>query len=185
VELSFSDVMKRLALWTAVCSLSAAPSFLWAMGEFDRGAMLLAVACFIGIMTALTCTRRFERFKRRAYVRKTLYIGYGTRVAISLVVPLGMAIDVYPGLFSVMLAEQLAPPDTFVGTFVATMIQGTLLNVLISLLMLVVYAALRLIGGPPLPTGSCADCGYDLRGSAGSGVCPECGTSFAPPVAPA
>jgi len=27
----------------------------------------------------------------------------------------------------------------------------------------------------PTPVGICADCGYDLRGSQESGVCPECG----------
>ena len=177
MDLTFSDVLKRLALWTVVCSISAAPSFLWASAEFDRLAMVTGVVLFIAALTGLTCTRRFERFKRRAFVRRTLYIGYRTRVVLSILFPVAMFLDLYPGLLSIVIVDAMGFTDTsYLGTLLITLIQGTILNTIISVFMLIVYGFQRLILPMPADSG-CRACGYDLRGNPDGRVCPECGAA--------
>lgn len=177
-EYSIEAVIRRLLLWTAVCSISAGPSFYWAMGEFNVPAMITGVALFIVIMTAMTCSRRFLTFRKRPFVKSTLYVGYGTRVVLSIVFPVGMAADLLPGLISIAIVQWLGVDSHgFAGTLIATMVQGTFLNLIISLLMLMVYAAQLATGTPPPPRTElvCLACKYDLRGSLESETCPECG----------
>jgi hypothetical protein len=47
-----------------------------------------------------------------------------------------------------------------------------------------VIAFFVLPNAPQLKLGRCAQCGYDLRGSRISAVCPECGTPIAPRATP-
>jgi hypothetical protein len=143
-------VLRRLLLWTLICVVSAAPSFLWAAGEYDRGAMVVGVCLFIAAYTLGTSTDAFERFHRRPFVRRTLYIGYGLRMTLSIVYPLGMGADLLPGMLSVSLVETIGiMPRSFAGTLLATCVQGALLNVILSIAMLVVYAFQRMFLRPP------------------------------------
>lgn len=138
-------ILRRLALWTLVCCVSAAPSFAWAHQEFDRPAMVAGVALFILLYTALTSTARFERFRNRPFVRRTLYIGYGTRMAISVLFPIGLGADLMPGMLSVGIVQNLGlHPHGFAGTFATTCVQGTLLNILLSVFMVAVWGIQRL-----------------------------------------
>ena len=179
-----ADVLRRFGLWAGVCSISAAPSFIWAANQYDPWAMATGVACFVILLTVATCTERFERFKRRPFVRRTLYIGYGTRIGVSLLFPLGMFLDMFPGLISTAVAEQLGFNDNlFIFTLVATLVQGTILNVLLSIYMLIVYSLCRTWGTWVPITTTCKTCGYDLRGSTHSSVCPECGSHTSEPAA--
>ena len=144
-------IFRRFLLWAAICCVSAAPSFAWAHEEFHRGAMVLGVALFTIAYTVFTSTERFERFHRRPFVRRTLYIGYGARMAASIVFPLGVGMDLLPGMLSVNLVQQGAglDPHTFGGTLLTTIVQGTLLNVLLGLFMLFVYFVQRATMKPP------------------------------------
>lgn len=144
--------LRRLLLWTVVCVVSAAPSFvLAAQNKFDRRAMGLGVCVFILIYTALTRTNAFHRFHRRPFVRRTLYIGYGLRMAISMAIPLGAHVDFVPGLLSLGFVETvlLLDPQTFAGTFVTTCVQGTILNVIVFVFMAIVQAFQRIFLKPP------------------------------------
>jgi|SRR5215217_1151094 len=155
----YVTLLRRFALWTVVCCVSAAPSFVWAGGiqgtgprggAFDRGAMAFGVALFILLYTAATSTRAFERFHARPFVRRTLYIGYGVRVGLSLAFPIGLGADLLPGMLSVSTVEKLGlDPRSFAGTFATTMVQGAILNVLIFLFMWLVYTVQRLTMRPP------------------------------------
>ncbi len=179
-----ADVLRRFGLWAGVCSISAAPSFIWAANQYDPWAMATGVACFVILLTVATCTERFERFKRRPFVRRTLYIGYGTRIGVSLLFPLGMFLDMFPGLISTAVAEQLGFNDNlFIFTLVATLVQGTILNVLLSIYMLLGYSLFRTWGTWVPITPTCITCRYDLRGSTHSSVCPECGSNTSEPAA--
>ena len=144
-------IFRRFMLWAAICCVSAAPSFAWAHEEFHRGAMVLGVALFTIAYTAFTSTERFEQFHRRPFVRRTLYIGYGARMAASIVFPVGVGMDLLPGMLSVNLVQQglRLDPHSFGGTLLTTIVQGTLLNVLLALFMLFVYGIQRLTMKPP------------------------------------
>ncbi len=177
VALTLAQVLRRLLLWTAVCSVSAAPSFFWAAEEYNHLAMVTGIACFIAAMTAITCTQAFERFKRRRFVRRTLYIGYGVRVLLSLAFPIGAMADLWPGCFSIAIVEETGLEGaSYVGTLLITLIQGTFLNVILMIFMLLVQGFQRLFLRSPAPENCCHQCRYDLRASTTSAVCPECGT---------
>ena len=144
-------IFRRFVLWAAICCVSAAPSFAWAHEEFHRGAMVLGVALFTIAYTVCTSTERLEQFHRRPFVRRTLYIGYGARLAASIVFPVGVGMDLLPGMLSVNLVQGAfrLDPHAFGGTLLTTIVQGTLLNVLLGLFMLFVYGIQRLTMKPP------------------------------------
>ena len=156
-------VLRRLILWTVICCVSAAPSFVFAAGDFHRGAMVAGVCLFIAAYTAATSTRAFERFHRRPFVRRTLYIGYGLRLFLSLLMPVGhvtvpvrmvMFADLWPGMLSVLFVQRFfTDPESFAGTLLTTIVQGTLLNAIIFLVMAVVYGFQRLFLTPPTDAG--------------------------------
>lgn len=152
----FLKVMRRLGIWTFVCTVSAVPSFLWASGEYDRTAMVFGVGLFIAIYTILSCTPPFERFYAWLHVRKTLQIGYWVRIGLSILFPLGAGVDLIPGMMSVEFVRSIGlVPQSFAGTLLTTVVQGTLLNIILFLFMLVVYAVLRMAApaGPAQPRG--------------------------------
>ena len=162
-------LLRRLLLWTAICSVSAAPSFYFAhVGEFNHSAMVVGVCLFILAYTAATSTAAFERLRRRPFVRRTLYIGYGLRLFLSALIALGpiavptrivLFADAWPGYLSVMLVKQLMQPETFSGTLLTTIVQGALLNIIIFIVMLLVYGFQRLFLKPPADGGPA---GFDV-----------------------
>ena len=144
-------VLRRLLLWTVVCCVSAAPSFVWAHEGFSRPAMVFGVALFVAAYTGFTSTEAFERLHRRPFVRRTLYIGYGTRLVLSLAFPIGMGVDLIPGLMSIRVVELVGmEPRSFAGTLAITIVQGGLLNAIIGVFMLVVYSIQRATMKPPV-----------------------------------
>ena len=145
------SVLRRLLLWTVVCTVSAAPSFVLAGYEHDRGAMALAVCLFILAYTAATSTEAFERFHRRPFVRRTLYIGYGARMLISIIYPVALFPDIFAGMLSLGFVRNVIglDPHSFAGTFAATCVSGTVLNLIVFAFMGVVYAYQRAFLRPP------------------------------------
>ena len=144
-------ILRRFALWTLVCVVSAAPSFAVAYNQFHTGAMVAAVALFIVLYTAISSTAAFERFHRRPFMRRTLYIGYGARMALSIAFPVGVRADLLPGMMSVGFVENVLKlePASFAGTFVTTCVQGAILNTILFMFMCVVQALQRLVCEPP------------------------------------
>lgn len=70
--------------------------------------MIAGVAVFIGAYTFVTSTDWFARFVKRPFVRRTLFIGYGIRLGCSAIFPVGMAVDLVPGLISI--SPHFSPP---------------------------------------------------------------------------
>lgn len=189
-------IARRFLQWTVLCSICAVPSFMVAYDGFDTGGMIAGVILFIVAYTLVTSTERFSRFERRPFIRRTMVIGYGTRVVCSLFYPAGVILDFIPGLISVMFVEAIwtggagggrsgitAVQPSFFATFAITLIQGTLLNTILIVFMAIVYSIQRAFCTWPEPqTGLCERCGYDLRASYQFGRCPECGTPCSAPA---
>ena len=171
--------LRRLGLWTAVCGISAIPSFtLAAKGNCSVLGMLCGIALFVIAYTAVTGTDFARQLRRRDFVRRTLLIGYGTRLTVT-VFPYGWIVDFVPGMLSTIIVEFFVSSvnaflQTFGGALITTVIQGTFLNIILLMYMWIVYGIQRAFCTPPVPEGCCLACGYNLTGNV-SGRCPECG----------
>lgn len=147
--------------WFLVCGVSAAPSFIWGcwIGEVQTEqiiGMLAGILTFIIGYTLVECTQFVQRLLNQPFVRLTAKIGYGTRMAISILFPVGMGIDMFVGLIAVGLTTSVLGEITgtnqeglsqgFVGFYVTTLVQGTLLNLILFGYMLLVYSVAWLAG---------------------------------------
>jgi hypothetical protein len=145
--------LRTLFKWTLICGLSAAPSFFWGgvvgnMQVLQIIAMICGICTFIVGYTLAEYTRFAQDLNSQPLVRRTLRIGYGTRIAISILFPVGLFLDMYVGvlsiqttglLFSINIGQSQADFFTFLGFYLTTLIQGVYLNVLLVCYMLVVY----------------------------------------------
>jgi hypothetical protein len=115
--------------------------------------MAAGIATFVAIYTLAELSRFYQRLAERRFVRRTIAIGYGTRLGISIIFPIGMTLDMMVGMISVSLVEgpiiessELAEPAFWV-VYLTTLMQGFLLNLILGGYMLVVYAVQLLFAG--------------------------------------
>lgn len=136
-----------LGVWTLICSVSAAPSFAWGMGTIATHqwfAMCLGIAMFIAAYTVGDQLTQGQPWRCRKPVRLAMKIGYGTRLLISIIFPLGASLDLVCGMFSASMASLLTRPilpstrgeplvgeADFLTCLLTTLIQGTVLNVVL------------------------------------------------------
>lgn len=192
IDDSVRGVLKRAALWCIICGVTAIPSLTWAnMAKgFDLDGMVVGVLLFAVMYTVVTGTPGVARFRASRLRNRTLRIGYFTRVVVSAIVPLGMALDVIPGMISVLIVDSasgrmpLRGGEThgFFSTLAITLIQGAFLHVTLGVYMLIVHLIQWWWVGKEYPEGHCQNCGYDLRASYEFGRCPECGAPCGPGV---
>lgn len=168
-------ILKRLLFWSAICGVSAAPSFIIGAHAFHIGAMLLGIATTIAFYTLLTSTEWFKHALDRPFVRTVLSIGFSTRLAFSTVLfPIGCVLDAVIGAVSIELADSRAMGgEGFWQTLTIVFIDGALQHMFLLAYMAVVYLFMRLTREAPVRDGFCVRCGYDLRASPVR--CPECG----------
>ena len=149
-------VLRAVGRWTLICSISAAPSFFWGCGlhsgsEHIAG-MLCGILVFIGMYALAECSPLYQRVSNRPYVRRTLIVGYATRMGVSIVFPVGLMFDMCTGMLAVAVVQeglfQTSGPKevAFAAVFVTTLVQGCLLNLILTAYMLVVFAAQWLWG---------------------------------------
>jgi len=186
IDNSLRGILARGLLWSIICSVTAIPSFIWARSEYSLLGMVAGVGLFAAMYTFVSGTPTVGRWRTSRLANRTLRIGYFSRVVVSAIVPLGMALDLIPGLLSVTIVESAASGTAyagrgtrgFIGTLAITLVQGTFLHVILGVYMLVVHLIQWWWVGKEYPEGHCRKCGYDLRASYEFGRCPECGTPF-------
>ncbi|MFK7737720.1 MAG: hypothetical protein AB8B50_16930 [Pirellulaceae bacterium] len=157
--------LRTLFKWTLVCGISAAPSFFWGgvVGEmqvFQIVAMICGICTFIAGYTLAEYTAFAKNMNAQPLVRRTLRIGYGTRIAISILFPVGLFLDMYIGMFSIQTTQLIlsinigqsgADLVTFIGFYVTTLIQGVYLNIGLACYMLVVHRIVIMTHNRRLP----------------------------------
>ena len=130
-------------------------------------AMALGIVTYAAGYTWVTGTAWFRRFRRRPFINRTLKIGFSTRIAISIIFPVGVYVDVFCGMLSIYVV--MGDIDNNAASwqvYLITLVQGTVLNIVLMLYMLLVWGVQKLfLKPPPSMDGLCETCGYDLRAS--------------------
>lgn len=150
--------LRAFARWTLICTLSAAPSFFWGCmmhpHPMQLGAMLLGVATYIVAYTAVDCSEWRQWVVSDRFRRRTVLIGYGTRLLISIIFPIGIVIDMMLGTVAVSLIQRSGisgpagvPADqAALGVvYLTTLLQGALLNALLFAYMVCVWSVQRFL----------------------------------------
>lgn len=185
VRLSTRATLRRCVLWIVIAHVAGTTSFIlgFTAGEASPIAMLLGIAiygCFIGLVDS---SRGFRRRLQRPFVARSFRVGYGLRLAVCVVPGAAMAVDMFPGILAVIAGDLLKQDvgfNNFHATLVSTLVQGTLINMAI---LLVVFGAWLLQKmfmewkPPVLDARACAECGYHLETleAETTATCPECG----------
>ncbi len=142
-------------LWLIVCGISAVPSFLLAIGMTQHP---LRIPAMIGgilawtLIYALADWNYLRQLRQNSRVfHRAMVTGFGIRVLISILLPVGCAADVIPGMISVSLVSAVfsmgSEPfqlQSLPAVFFTTVLQGALLNVLVWMLVLLIASILLL-----------------------------------------
>ena len=156
-----------IAKWLIVCVVAAAPSFFFGGGLGQWRApevlgMIAGVLIFVAGYSSIEFLPSIRSAMRQRTKRKATRIAYITRMVISIVFPIGIFIDIYCGAISVFLSGALTqvnglamggtngiperPMIRFFAFLFTTLVQGTLLNILLFAYMMIVYGFLRVLG---------------------------------------
>lgn len=146
----------RVGTCLIICCLGAAPSLAWSrVARPNDLAVALGIALFIALYSIIVCSAAFERAWRNQRLRRAIRIGYTVRLAISIVFPIGMFLDLFCGLITARLTgiDVAGRAITFYPSLVATVIQGVLLHVMLATFIGLVYLVLSAAPAPRRPRG--------------------------------
>lgn len=129
-----------LLVWSFVCAVSAVPSFVWGYSSIAADqmlAMLAGIGVFIVAYTVGDQITQRQPWRQRRETRLALKIGYGTRLGISIIFPIGAFLDMFCGIISIsassaIFGEPFADQTGFAFCFATTLIQGTILNIIVA-----------------------------------------------------
>ncbi len=179
-------IVRHVILWSFICGISAVPSFLWGLEDFSVSAMLLGVIIFAAALSLISMSGRFRNFLERPFLRRTFRAGFVMRLLTSAIVPLGVMVDLWPGLLAtnvVQTAYQVIgiqfEESGFLATLLITLLQGFNLNVLVLVVIFLLWLPQRLfLTWQPPSQSQCKSCGYELQTDhlPPGHRCPECGS---------
>ncbi|MFN3151917.1 hypothetical protein [Bremerella sp.] len=141
--------LKATIRWFLICGISAIPSWLLASGETTAAitGMATGVLIFAVGYTFFDVWTRHHPLRQKPEVKATLAITYGTRIAISLLFPIGFFVDIWCGIISLTITSIFFETGDlevskleFASTLMTTLIQGCLLNCVLAVYGLIVYA---------------------------------------------
>jgi predicted membrane protein len=140
------DRASRAIVAAFTCAGCAIPSLIWSQ-DFDLAARLLGVAMFAIASAIVVITFTYEQWVQDENVRTAIRIGYGTRLTLSLLFPLGMAIDLFPGMLSLSIAglDGAGRGASFALVLRTTIVQGILLHVILWLFIAIVLPIVRAV----------------------------------------
>ena len=143
---------KATLRWSLICGISAIPSWILANGTSPEIVTGMATGIFIFVIgyTILDVATRKHPLRQKREVKTTLTITYGTRMAISILFPVGFFVDIFCGIFAVGATEFLYETVSleeagrgFTSTLITTLIQGCLLNLVLAGYGILVYLLCR------------------------------------------
>ena len=151
--------LRSFGTWSLVCIISALPSFGWGIGTIASeqvAAMLMGIFIFILGYTFADQLTQWLHWRRNRSFRLTMKIGYISRLVVSIVFPIGGFIDMFCGIFSVgcvsaivnsAMGEPGLPGNepSFLITLLITLVQGTVLNVVLAGYMAIVFGFVVLV----------------------------------------
>lgn len=159
-EMSPKSSWQRVVFtWTLVCWVSAVPSFYWGWATIAQSqllAMSLGIWIFVFFYISLDLATQNRSWRNSQPLRLAMRIAYGTRLAVSIIFPVGGFLDLVCGMFSVGIAEtfmQLTALSEgnyedsadFWATLAVTLVQGCVLNVVVAAFMLVVFGIILVV----------------------------------------
>jgi len=142
MEIASWNLGRSILTWTVVCSLSAAPSFFFAIGSVAKNqaaAMLIGVIIFIAIYTISDMHSRNSPFRRNPRMRSILRSTFIIRSIMVIVFPIAIFTDVFLGMYAVFIVRFVAQATDknfeseigFAATLATTLVQGCLLSILL------------------------------------------------------
>ena len=136
--------------WFVICSVSAVPSFVVGMevSEGQIAAMLMGILLFAVGYTFLDYQTRFTKMRQSRFMLILLRVVYGTRLFISVVFPIGMVVDIFPGALATAITQSLFgqdAPEYFLGAMFTTLLQGVFLNAVMAVYGSLVACVLLLL----------------------------------------
>lgn len=152
--------------WLVVCGIAAGPSFYFGggLGGFRAPevlGMIFGILIFVAGYSAIEFMPQIQSAMAQRVKRRATRVAYITRMGISILFPIGVFVDLYCGIVSVSIsglitggehplasreAGSVLPSVRFFSYLLTTLIQGTLLNILLFAYMLIVYGFLKMIG---------------------------------------
>ncbi len=155
-----AEILIAYFRWLVICGISAAPSFVIAFDGLrvvSITAMLSGIMTFVIGYTLVECHPAIQRkLASDSALRRAVLIGYGTRIGISIIFPVGIVLDFFVGILAtgitgwqpdrtIALGEMESASFDFFIFYVTTIVQGLLLNVVLFGYLLIVYAIIGAI----------------------------------------
>jgi hypothetical protein len=150
-------VVVHFGRWLLICGTSGGTSFAWGLSVSDHplripamafGIVLYALGYTVLDRAVLQPRMAASRLFRRAFV-----MGFAIRILCSLIFPVGLMIDMFPGVLSVGVAQHVFGGGSggrallsVGGILAATLLQGLLLNCILWTLIALIYGIFLLLG---------------------------------------